>query len=89
MRDVLIHQYFGVNLDTVWATVERRLPDLKRAVLHRPGGPRALRLEDSIVLKPQLGSREQVERLRHDDVADDGSLARREGGAAHEHDGPA
>lgn len=35
MRDVLIHQYFGVNLDTVWATVERRLPDLKRAVLRR------------------------------------------------------
>src|SRR3989304_2502329 len=26
MRDVLIHQYFGVNLETVWNVVERRLP---------------------------------------------------------------
>jgi uncharacterized protein with HEPN domain len=32
MRDVLIHQYFGVDLGTVWNTVERRLSELKRAV---------------------------------------------------------
>lgn len=33
MRDVLIHEYFGVNLETVWNAVERRLPELKAAVL--------------------------------------------------------
>lgn len=26
LRDVLIHQYFGVDLDTVWLVVENRLP---------------------------------------------------------------
>ncbi len=31
MRDVLIHQYFGVDLDTVWNTVERRIPELASA----------------------------------------------------------
>lgn len=31
MRDVLIHDYISVNLETVWEAVERRLPDLKRA----------------------------------------------------------
>ena len=29
MRDVLIHDYFGVRLETVWNAVERRLPELK------------------------------------------------------------
>lgn len=32
MRDVLIHQYFGVDLDTVWNTVERRIPEVAAAV---------------------------------------------------------
>jgi uncharacterized protein with HEPN domain len=32
LRDVLIHDYFGVNVDTVWAVVERRLPDLERDI---------------------------------------------------------
>jgi uncharacterized protein with HEPN domain len=32
LRDVLIHQYFGVDLDAVWNVVENRLPELKRAV---------------------------------------------------------
>ncbi len=31
MRDVLIHHYFGVNLETVWGVVEGRLPTLKDA----------------------------------------------------------
>ena len=31
MRDVLIHEYFGVNLETVWNAVERRLHELKAA----------------------------------------------------------
>jgi uncharacterized protein with HEPN domain len=30
MRDKLIHDYFGVDLDAVWETVVRDLPDLKR-----------------------------------------------------------
>ncbi len=32
MRDVLIHEYFGVRIETVWAAVENRLPELKRYV---------------------------------------------------------
>jgi len=31
MRDKMIHEYFGVNLDIVWAAVERNLPELKHA----------------------------------------------------------
>ncbi|PUA34153.1 MAG: hypothetical protein B9J98_01895 [Candidatus Terraquivivens tikiterensis] len=29
MRDKLIHQYFGVNLDLVWETIKTKLPELK------------------------------------------------------------
>jgi len=32
MRDVLIHNYFGVQLDRVWQVVERDLPPLEAAV---------------------------------------------------------
>ncbi len=32
LRDVLIHQYFGVDLDLVWEIVEQRLPTLKRVI---------------------------------------------------------
>ena len=32
MRDVLIHDYFGVDLAIVWDAVEHRLPELKRVV---------------------------------------------------------
>ena len=32
-RDVLIHNYMGLDLDEVWNAVERYLPDFKRAVL--------------------------------------------------------
>jgi uncharacterized protein with HEPN domain len=32
MRDKLIHQYFGVNLELVWSTVEIEIPRLKKAV---------------------------------------------------------
>ena len=28
MRDKMIHEYFGVNLDLIWETVERDLPEL-------------------------------------------------------------
>ena len=28
MRDILIHQYFGVNYDIVWETVQNEIPEL-------------------------------------------------------------
>ncbi|MCS4142383.1 uncharacterized protein with HEPN domain [Salinibacter ruber] len=31
-RDVLIHNYMGVDLDEVWNVIERDLPRLKRTV---------------------------------------------------------
>ena len=32
MRDKLIHQYFGVNLDLVWETVKKNLPELGKQI---------------------------------------------------------
>jgi uncharacterized protein with HEPN domain len=32
LRDILIHQYEGVDLERVWAIVERDLPSLKGAI---------------------------------------------------------
>jgi uncharacterized protein with HEPN domain len=32
LRNVLIHEYFGVDLEIVWRVVQRRLPALKRHV---------------------------------------------------------
>jgi uncharacterized protein with HEPN domain len=32
MRDVLIHDYFGVDLERVWGVVRNRLPDLKENI---------------------------------------------------------
>jgi uncharacterized protein with HEPN domain len=32
MRNVLVHDYFGVDVEEVWATVERDIPVLKRQV---------------------------------------------------------
>lgn len=32
MRNVLVHEYFGVDLEEVWKTVERDLPVFKGAV---------------------------------------------------------
>jgi uncharacterized protein with HEPN domain len=32
MRDKLIHDYFGVDLDTVWLTVEKDIPELKEEI---------------------------------------------------------
>jgi uncharacterized protein with HEPN domain len=31
-RNILVHDYLGVNLETVWGVVERGLPPLKAAV---------------------------------------------------------
>jgi len=33
MRNILIHEYFGVNIGTVWQTVHTRLPSLKQQLL--------------------------------------------------------
>jgi uncharacterized protein with HEPN domain len=30
MRNVLVHDYFGIDLEEVWRVVERDLPELKR-----------------------------------------------------------
>jgi uncharacterized protein with HEPN domain len=41
MRNVLIHEYFGVDLEIVWKVVDNRIPVLKRhiiAMLSRPKG---------------------------------------------------
>ena len=32
MRDKVLHDYFGVNLEIVWAVVEQELPKLRAAV---------------------------------------------------------
>ena len=32
MRNVLVHDYFGIDVDEVWSTVEDDLPGLKRRV---------------------------------------------------------
>lgn len=32
MRNVLVHMYFKVDLDSVWAVVEHDLPDLKTSI---------------------------------------------------------
>ena len=33
MRNILIHEYFGVNLSLVWKTVINDLPELKKIVI--------------------------------------------------------
>lgn len=30
MRDVLIHEYFGIDLELTWQVVQKDIPDLKR-----------------------------------------------------------
>ncbi|MAG01785.1 hypothetical protein CMI42_00455 [Candidatus Pacearchaeota archaeon] len=32
-RDKMIHHYFGVNLDVVWNTIKKDVPDLKQKIL--------------------------------------------------------
>ena len=32
MRDKLIHEYFGVNLDLVWKTAKKDLPEFKKQI---------------------------------------------------------
>jgi uncharacterized protein with HEPN domain len=33
MRNVLIHEYFGVDIDTVWYTAKKQLPALKKQII--------------------------------------------------------
>ena len=33
MRDILIHEYFGVNIERVWQTVQKDLPKLKGVII--------------------------------------------------------
>jgi uncharacterized protein with HEPN domain len=39
MRDKLIHQYFGVNIDLVWTAVQERIPQLKKEIKNLLKGP--------------------------------------------------
>jgi len=32
MRDKLIHDYFGVDIDAVWDTIEKDIPSLKNQI---------------------------------------------------------
>jgi len=32
MRDILIHEYFGVNIEVVWKTIKEDIPLLKRQI---------------------------------------------------------
>lgn len=32
IRDIIIHAYFGVNLNIIWNTANERLPELKRGI---------------------------------------------------------
>jgi len=32
LRDILIHEYFGVDLEIVWSIIKNKLPELKKQV---------------------------------------------------------
>ena len=32
MRDILIHEYFGVNINVVWSTVKKDIPKFKKEI---------------------------------------------------------
>lgn len=32
MRDILIHEYFGIDLKLTWRVVELKIPELKRKI---------------------------------------------------------
>ena len=39
MRDKLIHEYFGVNIDLVWTAVQEKIPQLKKEIKSILKGP--------------------------------------------------
>ena len=34
MRHLLVHQYFGIDLDEVWNTAQKDLPELRKEIAH-------------------------------------------------------
>ena len=34
MRNILVHDYFSVDIDEVWSTVEKDIPALKEKISH-------------------------------------------------------
>jgi len=32
MRNKVIHEYFGIDLDILWKTVQKRIPELKKQI---------------------------------------------------------
>jgi uncharacterized protein with HEPN domain len=42
MRDIVIHQYFGIDLEFVWNVVTKDIPDLK---------PRVLKIREELEMK--------------------------------------
>jgi uncharacterized protein with HEPN domain len=32
MRNILVHEYFGVRLEIIWKTIRERLPDLRKQI---------------------------------------------------------
>ena len=42
MRDILIHGYFGVNLERIWNTLKEDVPDLKKKISEVFGGEMGL-----------------------------------------------
>lgn len=36
LRDILTHEYFGVDLDILWDIIKNRLPDLKKKISKLP-----------------------------------------------------
>jgi uncharacterized protein with HEPN domain len=41
LRDILIHEYFGVDIEIIWDIVQTRLPDLIGAISHYLGADKA------------------------------------------------
>lgn len=37
MRDVLIHNYFGVNLETIWITAKEKIPSVESSLIKMLG----------------------------------------------------
>lgn len=37
MRDVLVHEYWGIDINVVWATVQEGLPPLKAVIIEAAG----------------------------------------------------
>jgi uncharacterized protein with HEPN domain len=35
MRDVLVHEYWGIDTDVIWATVQEGLPPLKKEIAQK------------------------------------------------------